>query len=395
MSWNEPGGQKPRDPWGGGGGGGGNQGPPDLDEVLRNLKKRVNSLFGGSGGGPGGGSGGGGGAAAAAPVIAVILVLIMLVYAFTAFYQVDSAERAVVLRFGKFDRIEGPGLNWHFPPVEEYHKVNVTRVSSHRVSEEMLSKDTNIVSVDLEVQYRVLDPTAYLLRVEDSAEVLRNASESALRHVVGGSFIDEVLSERREEIRTLAGQRLQDYLDRYNTGLMVTAVALDRTEAPAEVRDAFQDVSRAREDEDRFQMQAEAYANRIIPEARGRAERLREEARAYRDQVTERATGEGRRFEQLANQYARAPEVTRQRLYLETMQEVMSRSSKVLVDIAEGSNLLYLPLDKMMERHRADTDEEDKRDRDREKDQGNARSDRSSAERSGSLYGQRIRELRQ
>ena len=392
MSWNEPGGQKPRDPWGGGGGGG-NQGPPDLDEILRNLKNRLGGVFGG-GSGDGSGSAGGGGPSAL-PVIGVILALLLVVYAFMAFYQVDSAERAVVLRLGKFDRIEGPGLNWHFPPFEEYQKVNVTRVSSHRVDEQMLSRDTNIVNVELQVQYRVLDPVSYLLRVENSSDVLRHASESALRHVVGGSYIDEVLRERREEIRTLVSERLQNYLDRYNTGLMVSAVALDRTEAPEEVRDAFQDVSRAREDEDRFRNEAEAYANRIVPEARGRAERLREEARAHRDEVVERARGEGERFQLLATEYRRAPEITRERLYLESMQQVLERSSKVMIDISDGNNLLYLPLDKLMEKHGRRDDDERGEERDEDRDRSASDSDRvrDGAGRE-SLYGQRIRELR-
>lgn len=350
MAWNEPGGQKPRDPWGGGGGGNKNdQGPPDLDEVIRNLKDKLGGAFGGKGGNN---SGGGGSSAPSGGVVAIVIAVLLFVYAFWAFFQVDSAEQGVVLRFGKLHRIVDPGLNWHLPPFEEYSKVNVTQVNSHRISEEMLTGDTNIVSVTLDVQYRVLDPAAYLLKVSNSERVLRNATESALRHVVGSKTINAVLSSEREALRSEVQLRLQEYLDTYSTGLLVSAVVLDSTQAPAAVRDAFQDVTRAREDEDRFQKEAEAYANAVIPEARGRAQRLREEAEAYRAEVEARATGEASRFSALLTEYRQAPEVTRERLYIETMQEVIGRSSKVLVDVQGGDSLIYLPLDQIMKQHR-------------------------------------------
>lgn len=396
MAWNEPGGQKPRDPWGGGGGGNNNdQGPPDLDEVIRNLKDKLGGAFGGKGGNN---SGGGGGSAPSAGVVSVVIAVLLFVYAFWAFFQVDSAEQGVVLRFGKLHRIVDPGLNWHLPPFEKYSKVNVTQVNSHRISEEMLTGDTNIVSVTLDVQYRVLDPAAYLLKVSNSERVLRNATESALRHVVGSKTINAVLSSEREALRSEVQLRLQDYLDTYSTGLLVSAVVLDSTQAPAAVRDAFQDVTRAREDEDRFQKEAEAYANAVIPEARGRAQRLREEAEAYRAEVESRATGEASRFLALLTEYRQAPEVTRERLYIETMQEVIGRSSKVLVDVQGGDSLIYLPLDQIMKQHRErDTSSGSSGDRStsqRESSSGSGGSNASgNNQQSRSLYG-RTREVR-
>lgn len=345
MAWNEPGGQKPRDPWSGGGGGGGKgpQGPPDLDVILKNLKK---TLFGGGNKGNGGGksapSGGGG-------ILAIGLVALVIFYGVWAFFQVDSAEQGVVLRFGKLHRIVEPGLNWHLPPFESYRKVNVTKVYGHKISEEMLSGDTNIVGVTLEVQYRVLDPAAYLLKVANSDAILRNATESALRHVVGSKTINAVMSTEREDLRRTVQRRLQEYLDEYSTGLLVSAVVLDSTAAPAAVREAFQDVTRAREDEDRFKKEAEAYANGVIPEARGKAQRLLEEADAYRAEIVDRARGEAQRFEKLLAEYAEAPDVTRDRLYLETMERVLGRTSKIVVDSKGGNNMMYLPLDQIIQ----------------------------------------------
>ncbi|MEY1660998.1 FtsH protease activity modulator HflK [Isoalcanivorax beigongshangi] len=339
MAWNEPGGNKPRDPWGGGSGGKNTQGPPDLDEVFKNLKQK---FTGGGGGSQGSGAG------FPKATLGLVAALLAVLYLFWAAFQVDAAEQAVVLRFGKLHRVVDSGLNWHLPPFEQYRKVNVTQVRSHRVSEEMLTGDTNIVGVTLEVQYRVFDPEAYLLKVANADSMLRNATESALRHVAGSKTINAVLSTEREELRVAVQHRLQHYLDEYSTGLLVQAVVLDSTEAPAAVRDAFQDVTRAREDEDRFKKEAEAYANSLIPEARGRAQRLREEAQAYRAESVDRAEGEAERFGKLLTEYRRAPEVTRERLYLETLEAVFGNSSKVLVDSEGSNNMMYLPLDQLM-----------------------------------------------
>ena len=335
MAWNEPGGNKPRDPWGGGG----DQGPPDLDEVLKNLRGKFSGLFGGKGGG---GSGGG------ASVVAIVLVALTVLYLFWGAFTVQQQDRAVVLSFGKYDRTVGPGLNWHWPPVETFRRVNVDQVREHSVKEEMLTRDTNIVGVNLKVQYKVVDAQTYVLRVADSEAVLKHAVESALRQVVGASTMDQVLIEERERIGADVGIQLQKYLDQYNTGLLIVELILDRTAAPEAVRDAFDDVARAKEDEERFRNEAETYSNGVIPDASGRARRLREEAQAYKEQVVARSQGDAQRFEALLTEYRRAPAITRDRLYLETLEQVLSGASKVLIDTKSGNNMLYLPLDQMI-----------------------------------------------
>ena len=345
MAWNEPGGNKPRDPWGGGGGGGGDQRPPDLDEALKNLKDRINSLFGGKSGGGGGKKPSGG---FPGGLLAVFLIILAVGYVLMGFYVVDQSQRAVVLRFGEFNRMVDPGLNWRAPIIEQTMKVDVGQNRSYELSEEMLTEDTNIVSVTLEVQYKVLDPQAYLLRVAAPEAILEHATSSALRHVVGSSTMDGVLKDRREDIRLEVRERLQDYLDRYNTGLVINQVVLDKTAAPEAVRDAFDDVAKAKEDEDRFKKEAEAYYNSVIPQARGQGARIEAEADAYKARVVAEALGDAARFNDMVTEYRKAPEVTRQRLYLQTMTEVLSNSSKVLADIPNGDSLMYLPLDQML-----------------------------------------------
>ncbi|MCC1496983.1 FtsH protease activity modulator HflK [Alcanivorax sp. 1008] len=339
MAWNEPGGNKPRDPWGGGG----DQGPPDLDEVLKNLRGKFSGLFGGKAGG----NNGGGGA-----VVAIVLLALVLLYLFWGAFTVQQQDRAVVLSFGKYDRTLGPGLNWHWPPVETFRRVNVDQVREHSVREEMLTRDTNIVGVNLKVQYKVVDAQTYVLRVADSEAVLKHAVESALRQVVGASTMDQVLIEERERIGADVGTRLQKYLDQYNTGLLIVELILDRTAAPEAVRDAFDDVARAKEDEERFRNEAQTYANGVIPDASGRARRLREEAQAYKEQVVARSQGDAQRFEALLTEYRRAPAITRDRLYLETLEQVLGGASKVLIDTKSGNNMLYLPLDQMIRQHK-------------------------------------------
>lgn len=346
MAWNEPGGNKPRDPWGGGGGGG-DQRPPDLDEALKNLKDRINNLFGGKGKpGTGGGNSANGGLPSG--VLIAALVVLVVGYVLMGFYVVDQSQRAVVLRFGEFNRLVEPGLNWRAPIIEQAMKVDVSQNRTYSLSEEMLTRDTNIVAVTLGVQYRVVDPKAFLLRVAEPETILEHATSSALRHVVGSSTMDDVLKDRREEVRVEVRKRLQEYLDRYNTGLQINQVVLDRTAAPEAVRDAFDDVAKAREDEDRFKKEAEAYYNSVIPEARGKAARITEEAEAYKTRVVAEAQGDTSRFLALLEEYQKAPKVTRDRLYLSTLTEVLSDSSKVLVDVEGGNNVMYLPLDQLM-----------------------------------------------
>ena len=342
MAWNEPGGNKPKDPWGGGG----DQGPPDLDEALKNLKEKINSVFGGKGGKSGGSSGSGGGSPW--PVLIIAAVIGVVVYALVGFFQVDQRERAVVLRFGEYNRTVDPGLRWRAPIIEQFQKVDVEQNRRYDITEAMLTRDTNIVSVTLQVQYQVLDPIPFLLKVARPETILEHATSSALRHVVGSATMDDVLKDNREAIRVKVRERLDEYLNRYDTGLVLKQVVLDQTQAPDAVRDAFDDVSRAKEDEDRFKKEAEAYRNSVIPQARGEGKRLEEEAEAYRNRLIDSAKGDAERFTDLLKEYRKAPEVTRERLYLETMTQVYSATSKVMVDVDKGNSLIYLPLEQLV-----------------------------------------------
>ncbi|QUE75190.1 FtsH protease activity modulator HflK [Stutzerimonas stutzeri] len=353
MAWNEPGGNSNnQDPWGSGGGGrrgGGDQkGPPDLDEAFRKLQDSLNGMFGGkkrSGGSSGGGAGRRGGFG----LVWIGLVLLLAVWLFNAIYIVDEQEQAVILRFGKYHETVGPGLNIYFPPFDRKFQANVTRERSYSKQGQMLTEDENIIEVPLTVQYKINDLQAFVLNVEDPEASLQHATDSAVRHVVGSTAMDQVLTEGREAMAGEVKERLQRFLDNYGTGIVVTQVNLQSAAAPREVQEAFDDVIRAREDEQREKNQAESYANGVIPEARGQAQRMLEEASGYRDAVISRAQGEADRFTKLVAEYRKAPEVTRERLYLETMQEVMGNTSKVLVTGDKGqNNLLYLPLDKMI-----------------------------------------------
>ena len=353
MAWDEPGGNSNnQDPWGSGGGGrrgGGDQkGPPDLDEAFRKLQDSLNGMFGGkkrSGGSSGGGAGRRGGFG----LVWIGLVLLLAVWLFNAIYIVDEQEQAVILRFGKYHETVGPGLNIYFPPFDRKFQANVTRERSYSKQGQMLTEDENIIEVPLTVQYKINDLQAFVLNVEDPEASLQHATDSAVRHVVGSTAMDQVLTEGREAMAGEVKERLQRFLDNYGTGIVVTQVNLQSAAAPREVQEAFDDVIRAREDEQREKNQAESYANGVIPEARGQAQRMLEEASGYRDAVISRAQGEADRFTKLVAEYRKAPEVTRERLYLETMQEVMGNTSKVLVTGDKGqNNLLYLPLDKMI-----------------------------------------------
>ena len=349
MAWNEPGGNgnKPKDPWGnnnrGNGGGGGNQ-PPDLDEVIRKLTDKLNGLFGGKKSG-GNNNNGGDGSITGFLVVAAIIAAILL--AMNSVYILDTQERGVVLRTGKFDRIEGEGLNWKLPVIEDVIIVNATRVRETEIRESMLTEDENIVDVKLNVQYRVTDPVSYALRVEDPELTLRDAAESALRHEVGSTEMDPILTTGRVVLAEAVKQRLQFYMDEYNTGITLQNVNIKDATPPAAVKEAFDDVQRAKQDKERTINDAEAYANSVVPEARGRAQRQLEEARAYRERVVARAEGEADRFTKLLSEYNKAPEVTRERLYIDAVTQVYNKSSKVLVDVEGGNNMMYLPLDKL------------------------------------------------
>ncbi|HEX5843699.1 MAG TPA: FtsH protease activity modulator HflK [Pseudomonas sp.] len=346
MAWNEPGGNSNnQDPWGGRKGGD-RKGPPDLDEAFRKLQESLNGLFGGKkrGGDTGSGSGGGFG------LLFVGLGLLAAVWLYSAIYVVDEQEQAVVLRFGKYYETVGPGLNIYFPPIDRKFQENVTRERAYSKQGQMLTEDENIIEVPLTVQYRISNLQDFVLNVDQPEISLQHATDSAVRHVVGSTEMDQVLTEGRELMASEVKDRLQRFLDTYRTGISVTQVNLQSAAAPREVQEAFDDVIRAREDEQREKNQAETYANGVVPEARGQAQRLIEDASGYRDEVVSRAQGEADRFTALVAEYRKAPEVTRERLYLDTMQELMSNTSKVLVTGDKGqNNLLYLPLDKMID----------------------------------------------
>lgn len=354
MAWNEPG-NKGNDPWGGGGnsGGGGNrggnQGPPDIDEVFRKFSEKLNSLFGGKGSGAGGSGGGGATGGISAGLVGGAVVLAAVIWAAMGFYTVDEAERGVVLRFGALhDQIVMPGLRWNPPIIDQVNKVNISQVNTRSYTNDMLTTDENIVNVSISVQYMVQDPVQYVIQVRDPQAGLDQAVESAIRHVVGGTTMDRVLTQGRAEVAAEVRERSQRYMDHYGTGILVTQVNVENAQPPIAVQNAFDDVIRAREDEQRAQNQALAYANRVVPEARGEAQRLIEQANAYRDQVIARAEGETYRFNLLLAEYQAAPEVMRQRLYIDAIQDVLRNTSKVLVDIEGGNNMMFLPLDRMV-----------------------------------------------
>jgi membrane protease subunit HflK len=327
MAWNEPGGKR-RDPWQGG------DDKPDLDATLKRVKERFGRLAGGNGGGSG--------------AWLLIAGIVLAWFAFDSWAKVDESQRGVVLRFGKSDRVMNPGLNLKWPrPIEDVTVVDTTRVRSHSDQVRMLTKDENLVIVDFNVQYSVSDPYRFVFSVRDPEETLRQAAESAVRQVIGGSNMEDVISEKRSKLMEDAKAIVQGLLDeRYQTGLVVSQLTFPNLQPPAEVKDAFDDAIAAREDKQRVQNEAEAYAQKVVPEARGEAARIRAEAEGERAAAIAVAQGAAQRFTLLAAQYRAAPEVTRKRLLLETMQYVLSGSPKVLVE-GGGDKVLYLPLDQI------------------------------------------------
>ena len=336
MAWNEPG--KDKNPWNKGS----EQGPPDLDELMRNLQKRANSWFG-KGGGTGGKS-----STAGPRGLGVILLGLLGLWALTGFYKVDAQERGVVLRFGAYDRTAMPGLHWRVPwPVESVETVGVSQIDRVDYKTQMLTSDENIVAIEMTVQYRRADAKSYLFNVRDPDQTVMDVSESAIREVVGKSDAENVLQEGRREISVRTRELLQATLDDYGTGIEVTSVNLVDATPPSQVQAAVDDATKAREDKERFVLEAEAYINDIIPRARGAAQRRIEESIAYKEQIIADAEGQTARFLQLLAEYEKAPEVTRERLFLETMEHVFRGSNKVILDADSGNNLLYLPIDKL------------------------------------------------
>ncbi|HFD88334.1 MAG TPA: FtsH protease activity modulator HflK [Gammaproteobacteria bacterium] len=340
MPWNQPGGDK-KDPWGGGNKN--NQGPPDLDEMLKKLTSKLSSL--------GGGKGTGGGGRAGSVGLIGILLLGFILWLASGFYIVGEGERGLVLRFGAYQSESTPGPHWHIPsPVETVELVDIDQVRSFQHRSSMLTQDENIVDIELAAQYRVNDAEKYKFNVRDPDQTLNQAVESALREAVGKSKMDFVLNEGRPQIAALSKQLTQAMLDAYGTGMEITTMNLQQSQPPEQVQDAFNDAIKAREDNVRFVNEAEAYANSVVPIARGEGARVTEEAKAYKEQVVSRAEGEADRFTRLLTEYRKAPDVTRERLYLETVETVLSRSSKVMMDTKGGNSMMYLPLDKLIDR---------------------------------------------
>lgn len=339
MAWNEPGGGD-KDPWGNRG----DQGPPDLDEAIRKLQAQLAGIFGGNKRGSGGSGGGG----FSGGVLGLGAFILIAVYGFLGMYQVDQQERGVVFRFGQaLEELKTPGLHWNPPLIDEVELVNVTQVRSHSHQSLMLTKDENIVDVSLTVQWVVDDAVAFLVKVLNPEGSLANATESALRHVAGSSTMNQIITDGREAVAAEVQERVQTYLNTYGTGIFVVKVNIDRSAPPNQVQDAFNDVQKAKEDQQRFINQATAYLEQVVPEARGRAQRQIEEASAYRDQVVARSEGEAERFQKLLAEYSLAKEVTRNRLYIDALEKVFGNSSKVMLDVEGGNSIMYLPLDQL------------------------------------------------
>ncbi|MGR6748282.1 FtsH protease activity modulator HflK [Aeromonas veronii] len=342
MAWNEPGNNgKDRDPWGNNGK---NQGPPDLDEMLRKVSRRFGGLFGG---GKSGGDVGRFG-------ISIALVVAVVVWVVSGFYTIREAERGAVLRFGKFSHIVEPGLRWKPTFIDQVIPVDVESVRSLPASGFMLTQDENVVRVEMDVQYRVINPEQYLFSVTNADESLGQATDSALRYVVGHTRMDDVLTTGREKVRQETWQVIDGIIEPYQMGLQIVDVNFLPARPPEEVKDAFDDAISAQEDEQRFIREAEAYAREVEPKARGQVKRLEQEAEAYKSQIVLKAQGEVARFNELLPQYLAAPELTRERIYLETMEELYQQANKVVVDMPAGNNsMIYLPLDKLSGKQKA------------------------------------------
>jgi membrane protease subunit HflK len=350
MAWNEPGGGKPNDPWGNknkDNKNGNNQGPPDLDEAIKQVVDKISGLFGGKGNGSGGNKSAGDNGPGIVFGLIVAIFLGFIYLAWNSAYTLNEQERGVVLRMGKYERTEIHGLHFKIPLLETVTPVNVTKVRNEEIEGQMLTKDENIVEVALNVQYRVTDPVKFALRIDKPESTLSHSAASALRHEVGSADLDHILTKGRQELGINVKARLQEYIDRYQTGITLENVNVKGARAPKQVQAAFDDVQKAKQDKDRYVNQAEAYANTVVPEARGKAQRMTEEAKAYKEQVIAEAEGEAYRFEALLKEYKRAPKVTRERLYLDAISEVYSNSNKVLVDVEGGNNMMYLPLDQL------------------------------------------------
>ena len=324
--------------------------PNDLDKIVQEWQKRFSSILGGAGGGKSGGGAGSG--------IALIIML-LIAWGLTGFYRVDEAERGVVQRFGAYINTSDPGLRWHLPfPIETVDTINILEVNDYNFSTEMLTADEQYVFIDIAVQYRRTDPVMYSFEVADPDITLQDVTESALRGVVGTSSLELLIGKRRDEITQRTMEELQETLSNYGggTGLTVTSINLNVVDYPKSVQEAVNDTQTARNDRDRYRLEATTYANDIIPRARGASQRVLQDAEAYRDRVIADAEGEASRFEALLVEYQKAPRVTRDRLYIDAIENVYSRTNKVLIDSESSGNLLYLPIDQMMRQSGAGSD---------------------------------------
>jgi membrane protease subunit HflK len=336
-----------------------NEGPPDLDEILRKLQQKISSLLGfrpRAPGPPGPGVG-----AAVGGGLAFIILLIIAVWLASGFYIVEEGRRGVVLRLGKYLETTPPGPRWHIPyPIESVEVVNVSGVRTVEVGYRgnpknkqpqealMLTDDENIVDVQFAIQYTLKGPEDFLFTNKNPEDNVLQAAETSIREIVGKSKMDFVLNQGRSEVASRVKVLMQQVLDRYKTGILVTTVNLQGVQAPEQVQSAFEDVVRAGQDRERFKNEGQAYANDVVPKARGVAARLIEEAAGYRQSVVSTAQGDASRFRQILAEYERAPQVTRERMYLETMQQILGNTSKVIVDGKGGQNLIYLPLQELM-----------------------------------------------
>ncbi|MDG1474333.1 MAG: FtsH protease activity modulator HflK, partial [Porticoccaceae bacterium] len=295
-----------------------------------------------------GGSGGNGSGASFKSVLPVALVVVALVWGLLGLFQIDEKEQAVMLRLGKYNETLGSGLHWYPPFLESKVIVGVTEERQYSTRGLMLTQDENIVEVALSVQYNIASAKDFVLSIRAPETSLKQATDSALRHVVGSTGLDGVIATEREQVAVAIAYKLQELLDLYSSGINVVTINIADAKPPNDVKAAYDDVIKAREDLERLVNEAQAYSNGIIPEARGEAQRLREEAEGYLSQVVSKSQGEANRFSALLAEYKKAPEVTRERLYIDAIEQVMSDSTKVLIDTEGGNNMLYLPLDKLV-----------------------------------------------
>jgi len=340
MAWNDSG--NGSDPWKKD-----DREPNDLDQIVQNWQRKIRALMGGGGGGSGAAGGSTGGTY-------VLVVLLLVAWALTGLYRVDEAERGVVQQFGAYTATTMPGLRWHYPfPIETVDIVNIQQVNDYQFRTEMLTADEQYVFIDMVVQYRRTDPYAFSFRVDDPEQTVQDVTESALRGVVGTSSLELLIGKQRAQIPNRTQEELQKTLNDYDAGITVTSINLSVVDYPKSVQEAVDDTQKARNDRDRFKLEAKTYANDIIPKARGAAQRVLQDADAYRSRVIADAEGESARFESILAEYQKAPRVTRDRLYLEAIEEVYNNSRKVIIDSDSSGNLLYLPIDKLMEGSRS------------------------------------------